>query len=124
MGNGGSSPVSDDDEMDDAYSGPPSSMIRSKLEQLDEILASQPSPATDDLSSTTGASTVKGESYCEVKIGTSALAQSPGMVSKIALIASQSKRLDRHDVLNRLAMGDDGVQANRVVVPPEFNILT
>ena len=116
--------MSDDDEMDDAYSGPPSSMIRSKLEQLDEILASQPSPATDDLSSTTGASTVKGESYCEVKIGTSALAQSPGMVSKIALIASQSKRLDRHDVLNRLAMGDDGVQANRVVVPPEFNILT
>merc|ERR1712159_733746 len=41
--------------------------------------------------------------------------QVPGLVSKIDAIASQSKRLGQAEVARRLAMGDDGVQSNRVL---------
>lgn len=57
-----------------------------------------------------------------VLIGTSKDAEVPGRVERISDIVNSAysavgkrKRMDRYDVMHRLEMGDDGVQANRVL---------
>jgi len=122
MGNNSSLDVegSDDDENSSSGGAPSAVMIRQKLEQLD-VLLEESAPPSDDFSWTTA--TVKGEDYCDVVIGTSGLARQPGMVGQIAAIAGQSKRLSPHDVVDRLSMGDDGVQANRVTTNQQRHVI-
>ena len=89
---------------------PPSDVLRQKLVQIDETLAG-PAPAADNEEWTV---IENGQPYVDVIIGTSEHAKIPGMVEKIDRISSQSKHLGPSEVVRRLAMGDDGVQANRV----------
>eukprot|EP00928_Gymnodinium_smaydae_P018211 TRINITY_DN16932_c0_g1_i1.p1 TRINITY_DN16932_c0_g1~~TRINITY_DN16932_c0_g1_i1.p1 ORF type:complete len:332 (+),score=98.22 TRINITY_DN16932_c0_g1_i1:166-1161(+) len=63
-----------------------------------------------------------GRGEVVVVIGTSEHAKVPGFVDRVSQIvdaayssAGRRKRVDRHDALHRLQMGDDGPRANRVL---------
>merc|ERR1711907_292763 len=107
MGNGHSQENSEE-------RGPPSTVIRQKITELDAML-NEPPPPPDDGKWSTGKSTTSGEAYVDIVIGTSALVEVPGMVEQINAIAGQSKHLGCREVVRRLRMGDDGIQANRVL---------
>jgi len=103
---------SDDDDAEVVDMVQRNAMIREKIAELDRILSER---GVEEPVESTPQNTMKGEGYVDIVIGTSALVKVPGMVQRIDEVASGSKRLGSHEVMRRLAMGDDGLQANRVL---------
>jgi len=108
--------------------------LKRKLAEIQAILDSEPEPKTAVVADDSREPVASGPSeHCAVKfhgdrpeitviVGTSELAEIPGLVDRISQIVHQSysaakkhKRLDTHDVMHRLEMGDAGVRANRVL---------
>lgn len=81
--------------------------MRQKLNHLDAMIQESGGVQERD--------TLVKDAYVEVETGTSALIQVPGFVQRIDEVSSGSKHLGPQEVMRRLAMGDDGIQANRVL---------
>ena len=81
-------------------------MLRQKLAQLDTMIEESGGIAEPALVQ---------DGYVEVEVGTSEMINVPGMVQRIDEVSSGSKHLGPQEVMRRLAMGDDGIQANRVL---------
>lgn len=107
-------------------------LLRRKLAEVEQVLKEgeeeEDEAAEDGQPSVTGTSEravvrlLRGAGEVVVVIGTSEHAQIPGMMERICCIvdaaysgAGKHKRLDEYDARHRLAMGDAGPGANRVL---------